>query len=158
LLRFKTDTWVMMTNLYVQFNSCEISHYRDEKEYCEWRSEYDFCVKGVSITHKKEYDEEKYSLPDIKIGDVVFVLYMIYSSGDSFGSSTGNGEILWVFKDAELGEKAKAKFEAENDSCDPKFSIEIETDEGTTFKMSNPAAGYFKNMAAVRLDTFLVSL
>lgn len=142
-----------MNDLYVQYECLTVSNYHDGEQYGDWSAEYDFTVKGVSLTTSHQYSEERFALPLIKAGDVVFVLYMTYSSGNSFGRSSGNGEVLWVFKDSVLGMKAKQKFEKDEDQ----FQIEIETDDGNTFKMSNPAAGYFENMSNIELTAFLVN-
>lgn len=44
---------------------------------------------------------------DPKLGDNIFVVWVEYSSGDSFGSSSGNVEFLWAFTDAEKAYKLK---------------------------------------------------
>jgi hypothetical protein len=87
----------------------------------------------------------------------VFVLYMTYDTGDSFGRAYGKGEIIWVFKDPDLATKARLKWEAENNKRDPEFSIEFEVDGGQTVKQGNPAAGYFENVGNIDVGTFLVN-
>jgi len=145
-------------DLFVQYDEhCTHSH-REPVEYGSWREDYDFRVKGVSLTSRDHWNEEKLGCTvDVKAGDVVFVLYMTYDTGDSFGRATGKGEIIWVFKDPVLAMVAKAKWEAENDKRDPEFSIEFEVDGGTKVKQSNPAAGYFENVGYVDVQTFMVN-
>lgn len=144
---------IALVPVYVQYVQDTISSYHSGEQYGDWSAEYDFRVTGVSLTPRDRYSEEKLGLPEVKAGDVVYVLWMTYSSGDSFGSSSGNGEVLWVFKDATLALRAKQKFEAAEDA----YQIEIEADDGVKFVLSNPAAGYFENMGFCEVSTFLVN-
>lgn len=147
-----------MTDLYVKYELNTLESYHSGEQYGDWSATYDFKVKGVSLTEPESYGQyDKYSLPDVKMGDMVYVLSMTYSSGDSFGSSYGNGEVLWVFKDPALAMRAKQTYDKVNrEDNSHEFSIDIETDDGTKFKMSNPAAGYFENMGSCDVAIFLV--
>ena len=145
-------------DLFVQYNEHCTDSYHSGEQYGEWRQSYDFSVEGVSLTSRDRYDEEKLGcLVDVKAGEPVFVLYMTYDTGDSFGHATGKGEVIWVFKDAGLAMAAKAKWEAENQKRDPEFSIEFEVDGNIDVRQSNPAAGYFENIGHVSVETFLVN-
>lgn len=145
-------------DLFVQYDEhCTHSH-REPEEYGNWREEYDFRVKGVSLTSRDRWGEEKLGcLVDVKAGDPVFVLYMTYDTGDTFGRASGKGEIIWAFKDSALAMKAKAQWEEENNKRDPEFSIEFEVDGGEKVRQSNPAAGYFENVGYIEVDTFIVN-
>lgn len=142
-----------MINLYVQYDLRTVNSYHSGEQWGDWSAEYDFTVIGVSLTPHDRWSEEKLGLPDVKAGDVVFVLWMTYSSGDSFGNSSGNGEVLWVFKNANKALAAKQAFMASPDV----YIIEIEDDDGDKFTLSNPASGYFENMGHMEISTFLVN-
>ena len=145
-------------DLFVQYNEHCTHSSREPVEYGDWREEYDFRVTGVSLTSRDRWAEEKLGcLVDVKAGEPVFVLYMTYDTGDTFGRATGKGEVIWVFKDPALAMAAKAKWEAENDKRDPDYSIEFEVDGGKTLKQHNPAAGYFENVGYIQVQTFLVN-
>jgi hypothetical protein len=147
-----------MTELFVQYNKECIDSYRSEEMYGDWREEYDFNVTGVSLTSRDRWGEEKLGcLVDVKAGEPVFVLYITYDTGDSFGRARGVGEIIWVFKDATLAMKAKVKYEEENSKSNPEFTITFEVDGGETLSQSNPAAGYFENFGYASVETFLVN-
>ena len=147
-----------MTELFVQYNKECIDSYRSEEMYGDWREEYDFNVTGVSLTSRDRWGEDKLGcLVDVKAGEPVFVLYITYDTGDSFGRARGVGEIIWVFKDATLAMKAKAKYEEENSKSNPEFTITFEVDGGETLSQSNPAAGYFENFGYASVETFLVN-
>jgi hypothetical protein len=145
-------------DLFVQYDEHCTHSYRSPEQWGEWKETYDFRVKGVSLTSRDRWDEEKLGcLVDVKAGEPVFVLYMTYDSGDSFGRAYGKGEIIWVFKDPDLATKARLKWESENNKRDPEYSIEFEVDGGQTVKQSNPAAGYFENVGNIEVETFLVN-
>lgn len=145
-------------DLFVQYHEQCVDSYRSDEEYGDWRENYNFGVEGVSLTSRNRYGEEKLGcLVDVKAGDVVFVLYMTYDTGDTFGTAKGQGEIIWVFKDANLAMKAKDLWTKENDKRDPEFSIEFEVDGGQKVKQCNPAAGYFENVGYIDVATFLVN-
>ena len=144
--------------LFVQYSEHCTHSEREPVEYGSWSESYDFRVTGVSLTSKNRYDEERLGcLVEVKAGEPVFVLYMTYSTGDTFGRADGKGEVIWVFKDAALAMQAKALWEKENEKRDPEFSIEFEVDGGEKVKQSNPAAGYFENVGYVDVSTFLVN-
>ena len=145
-------------DLFVQYNEHCTDSYHSGEQWGEWRESYDFSVTGVSLTSRDRWNEETLGcLVDVKAGEPVFVLYMTYSTGDTFGRAEGKGEVIWVFKDAALAMKAKEIWNKENDKRDPEFSIEFEVDGGTKVTQSNPAAGYFENLGHVGVETFLVN-
>ena len=145
-------------DLFVQYDETCTHSYRSPEQWGDWSESYDFRVKSVSLTSRDRYDEEKLGcLVDVKAGEPVFVLYMTYSTGDTFGRAEGKGEVIWVFKDPDLANKAKVKWAEENQKRDPEFSIEFEVDGGETVKQSNPAAGYFENVGYIEVETFLVN-
>ena len=144
--------------LFVQYDERCTHREREPVEYGSWREEYDFRVKSVSLSSRDSWSEEKFGVRfDVKAGEPVFVLYMTYDTGDSFGRAYGKGEVLWVFKDAQVATEAMKRWKEENDKRDPDFSVDFLDEEGEWVKMSNPAAGYFENVGYIELSTFLVN-
>ena len=145
-------------DLFVQYREVCTDNYHSGEQYGDWRQTYDFSVDGVSLTSHGGWHEDKLgTLVDVKAGDPVFVLYMTYDTGDTFGTAKGKGEVIWVFKDAVLAMKAKQQWKEENDKHDPEFSIRFEVDGGEFITQSNPAAGYFENVGYIDVSTFLVN-
>lgn len=143
--------------LYVKTKSYCYESHRSEEEYGDWYSNSDFSIKGVYANKPDGWDVESFDLPfECNIGDPVFVLWMTYSSGDSFGHSEGNGEVLWVFKDPLIALNAKRVWEKANDK-DGHYEVEFLADNNLKVKMSNPAAGYFENMSSLELESFLIN-
>lgn len=144
--------------LFVQYQEDCTHSEREPVEYGSWSEEWDFRVLSVSMTSRGRWDEEKFEVGfDIKAGEPVFVLYMTYSTGDTFGHANGRGEVLWVFKDADTAREALRLWKEENDKRDPEFSVKFEDDVGRVVQLSNPAAGYFENVGEIDLVTFLVN-
>ena len=141
-----------MTEVYVTTNTvCDHSEYSDE-QYGDWRADYTFEVTGITL-QKPSGDYEKFNTAfEVNAGDTLFVLSIIYSTGDSFGYSTGNGEALWVFKDFEVAKKATEDFRSQEDE----YSVKFKDESGKKLTMSNPASGYFESLTDVMLQSFAV--
>ncbi len=144
--------------IYVEYTQTCLASEREDCDYGSWYSEYQFSVDRVSLTKPLTYNHEKFGLNvDLKAGDPAFVLTMIYSSGDSFGTSRGNGEVLWVFKDAATALAARDKWMQQCRSGGYVESVEFNDEIGNKIRLSNPAAGYFENMSDVIITTMLVN-
>lgn len=75
-------------------------HHSGEK-YGDWSESSNIVYRSAKIS-KNEYGE-----PidwEAKVGDVVFLVHVTYGSGDSFGHSSGNSEIIEVLQTAEEAE------------------------------------------------------
>ena len=90
---------------------------------------------------------------EVDVGDIIWVLYMVYSSGDSFGYGTGYGEVMWVFKDKNAAIEAYKAFEDQK----KEFSLVFESDSFKKITLSNPGAGYFSRIDGIYLQTYVVS-
>ena len=146
--------------LFVQFESRCIDSYREDKEYGDWSEQYDYEVKGVSISSRGRwsglaYDEERINVGfEAEAGDPIHILWMTYSTGDSFGHGSGYGEILWVFKDATVARQALDLFKASSEQ----YSIVVKDDAGNDITLHNPGSGYFESVDSLQVDTFVLSI
>lgn len=144
--------------VFVQYSEICTHSEREDAEWGSWSEEYDFSVRGVSLSSRDRWNEEKFNLDiEVNAGEPVFVLYMTYSTGDTFGRASGKGEVLWVFKDADTAKAALDLWKEENDKRDPEYSVKFEDDTGRVIQLSNPASGYFENLGYLDLQTFLVN-
>lgn len=138
--------------LYVQYENSVTDSYHSGEKYGEWWEEYNFYVSGVSVSQRRGCFES-FEVPfELETGQPVYVLSMIYSSGDSFGNSTGNGEVIWVFKDKEIANDAKKALEG----ADDKYQIKFIAEGGNEITMSNPGWGYFENTTDISLECFML--
>lgn len=134
---------------------CHYSEYSPEP-YGAWSEELSFEVEGVFTEKCSDFWEgEFYELHGASAGDSVYVLYLTYSTGDSFGYRSGNGEIVGVYKDIKVAKQAH-KIYMENED---EYSIKLpfETYEGVKFQeISNPAAGYFESLESLEITGFTI--
>ena len=146
--------------LFVQYQSICLDSFREPVEYGEWSDTYDFDVKGVAVSSRGRwsglaYDEDKINVGfEAEAGTPLFILWMTYGSGDSFGHGDGYGEILWVFKDAGTARRALATFSANSEQ----YSIPIKDDAGNAVTLHNPGSGYFESVNSLQVDTFVLSI
>lgn len=146
--------------LFVQYQSICLDSFREPVEYGEWSDTYDFDVKGVAVSSRGRwsglaYDEDKINVGfEAEAGTPVHVLWLTYSNGDSFGHSSGNGEILWVFKDADVAQEALKTWQDNSEE----YSITIKDENGKDIELSNPGSGYFESIESLQVDTFLLSI
>lgn len=143
--------------LYVNYNQVCVENQEAEEEYGDWYCAFRHYFNKVSLTpninSEDDIDEEFDVDYEVNIGDTVYVLYMEYSSGDSFGRSDGNIEIIWVFKSKELANSAKENYNAHQGAS----IIDCITDSGVRMSLSNPAYGYFENIENVDIKEFIVA-
>lgn len=143
-----------MTTVYVYTNTTNTNSEYSDEPYGDWTADYDFEVTSVTLEkpqHVCDYETFNTSF-NVEEGDSIYVLSMIYSSGDSFGSSSGNGEVIWVFKDVEFAKAAaQALRKHEND-----FSVKFKDESGQEITMHNPGAGYFEHISSIDVERFTV--
>ena len=150
--------------LYIEVDSSCLEDYWDGEQYGDWYQSLDFSIKSVHLQKPEYATYEEFEVPfDVVSGDEVHILWMMYSSGDSFGQSDGNHELIWIFKDKEVAKAAEISYtniatnESINNNCDHDSSmITIVIDSGEEMKLSNPAWGYFENVSSINLQTFKV--
>lgn len=142
--------------LFVQYTSICLDSYREDREYGDWSETYDFNVTGVNQTSRAQWSglagrEERVNVSfDADVGDTVYVLWMTYSTGDSFGHGSGYGEILWVFKNEEVAKYALNQV----NECVEEYSIKFKDDDGNVIEFSNPGSGYFESVDSLTISEF----
>lgn len=138
--------------LYVSYyNNCVVNDFdagRGDWDH-QWHREYDFGIYGVNLDRNGESIDVDF---EAKVGDTVYVLSMTYGTGDSFGNSSGEGEILWVFKDFDVAREAALKVREQQN----KFSVVFSDENGNVHQLSNPGAGYFECVESVDITTCIV--
>jgi hypothetical protein len=113
-------------------------HSHSDGETGEWSASYDSSIERVYILGEDEeapYMSETFLLPDE--AETVYVVYMIYSSGDSFGHEEGRISIIHCTAD-KIAARTIAKMIQENPN---KFSFKFVDDFGRKVSLYNPGAG-----------------
>jgi hypothetical protein len=146
--------------LFVQYESICTDSYREEREYGDWSESWNFEVKGVCATSRGRwsglaYDEDKMNVGfTAEPGDPVHVLWMTYGTGDSFGHGDGYGEILWVFKDANVARQALESWQDHREE----YTITVKDETGRDIELTNPGSGYFESVNSLQVETFILSV
>lgn len=143
-----------MTKIYVEYISYCDHNESEDAEYGSWSRQSTFSVGEASLTEPNNYRSyESFDLCcNVEEGDEVYALVLIYGTGDSFGSASGEGEILWVFREKVLAERAEAWL---NENPE-KYSIEFWQEDLTKVQLSNPASGYFEHIESTRIESLIV--
>ena len=126
--------------------------YHSGEQYGDWSESYSSSVESVRIADKDDdcgYNEDGYLIADGSTD--AHVISVTYSSGDSFGSSSGNIDVLAVF-----GNRAKAEacLQILKEKIKDDYSIPVTDDFDREIKVYNPAAGYFESVESLDLETF----
>ena len=107
-------------------------------------TETSYEVRGVTLQEEDSYNA--IPVEHINKGDTIYIVYAVYSTGDTFGTDSGGEiELVSVHKTKELAEKnvrminSRTKKEA---NC----SISIELDNGNIFTRYCPWDGYFESL------------
>jgi hypothetical protein len=143
--------------LFVRYTEKCIEDYWDGKEYGDWHQEFQFSVHDIGLSSLKKWGalidgEDTIEVPfECDIGDKVYVLVMIYSTGDSFGHADGRGEIIYLFKDKALANAAYEEFLKACNKTSEAYNVEIKVDGGATVELHNPAYGYFEHLEDLRV-------
>lgn len=130
--------------------TCEYAR-RSREKFGNWEERYSYDITGVRIATDDEktcYGEEGFLVPDGT--KRVYVIYMTYNTGDSFGNAYGRGAILGAFGNRNVAEKALKEIEKQKE----KYSIEVVDDFGKPIKIGNPGAGYFETVTGIHLSSY----
>jgi len=89
-------------------------------------------------------------------GEEYYLLYVVYSTGDSFGhDSGGNIEYIGFYTEAELhiARENKRRIEEDEYSRGGSFSVDLLSQQGQEYQLSTPWKGYFESLDSVDIQT-----
>lgn len=134
--------------------------YHSGEEFGEWRESYNNEFKGITMDDSIEYPDVSSSLK-FKTGDTVYVVWVEYSYGDSFGGANCAGtETVAVFKDAESAYVLKRAIETQNTSkgdWDNRYQLDVTTPDGQKFKFSTISwHDYFGGLDEVHVEEAII--
>jgi hypothetical protein len=136
---------------YLVFNEehyCTDSYHSPE-QWGEWYESYSFVAPTLAFASEGDYGSFPYVGRDLQVNDELFVLYAVWSSGDSFGEGArGLYEFLCVNKDADMAVRNLEKVKA----CTDFSHIELELDDGSLMKCyCGSWLGYFESLDVLDL-------
>jgi hypothetical protein len=125
----------------------------EDEPYGSWSESWNSTIEDVyeiGDDVRRPYNSEIFLVPDETTE--VFVVYMIYSTGDSFGCADGKIDILHCTANREAAHDL-AKMIISNPD---KSSIEYTDDFGRKITIGNPGYGYFESIDSVEVDRYMV--
>lgn len=150
-------TQPVTTDLVVEYSTRSwITRERNSDD--EWDrddTESEHTLHGISIASKSSYNTVTYP-GEIKPGDKIYLLYAVYSTGDSFGHDDCHCiEFISVHKDIDIARWNYNKLQVA-DKDDYSSQVLLSQDNGQTWKMTPPWCGYFESLDYVRVAGFTV--
>jgi hypothetical protein len=123
------------------------------KDFYSWSENCSFIIEGVYS--KKQPKAEKFIL-DVKKGDTVYALVLNYSTGDSYGSSVGKGELIWLFSEKDFAQRVY--YEYMNNIREPLMYLMLEVDKKQfkRTKIGNVVNGFFESLLSLDIEEFKV--
>jgi len=85
--------------VYVSYDTSQVDYRKAEEQYGDWYEQNEFTIEEVSYGRDEGgiyKDEMRVDFNPAETTEV-YVLYGIYSTGDSFGYSEGNGHIIGIY-------------------------------------------------------------
>jgi hypothetical protein len=135
----------------VEYSQYCTHDYHSGERYGDWEKSYDSSVTGVRVLREDEesgYSSETFLLPDD--ATTAYVVYMVYSTGDSFGRSSGEIDIIHCTASSDKAH-ALAKMVTENPN---EYSIKFTDDFDREVSIYNRGAGYFESIEYVEVLSF----
>lgn len=131
---------------------------REDKEFGQWSEEYTNTLGEVSrLSPGKDNWPDIVSTHSFKQGNLAYLVWVEYSSGDSFGNDTrGHTLALGLFRNGNTAFELKNVVEQVSNYRD-KYSFEAATSDGQIFKeVRAPWCGYFENLDEVHVDQVII--
>lgn len=115
-----------------------------------------WTVTGIALSDKDGCDALPADFP-VALGDTVYAVYAVYSTGDSFSRNKGaNLEVVAFYKTAEKAHTAAAAISKRKRDREQDFKMSVELGSGGVVKLYCQWDGYFESLDYVRVESFAV--
>ena len=132
--------------------------YRSPEQYGEWRESWDNHLKGIARAGVEHPDVV--SIHDIARGEDAWVVWVEYSSGDSFGcADRGYTDVIGIFRKADYAaaEELQRGLEVTSKYDYNRHDYKIETSDGQVFESGFASwTGYFDSLDTVHIERVTV--
>jgi hypothetical protein len=145
-----------MTKIFVQTQIRQTEDYWDGEQYGDWREEYSY--EGLEVFASEQSGQLGFYTKEIKTdfepqaGQVVFPVIVQYGTGNSFGHSSGNIEVVAVYADPEKASRLRDKIAEYKSGSGYQSSFDFEGETIYTYNWT----GYFESLERVFVETELV--
>jgi hypothetical protein len=142
---------------YVDNGYHEVDRYGSDDYDYSWSTTHDYVYRCAFVADNGYSDVSLFpGEQEPKIGDNIHVVYVCYSTGDSFGQDTGIHEHLWAFTDySKADELALAICEDSRKKPDYDYNHEPLSFEGVSINPNN-WKGYFERFEKCDIETLLL--
>lgn len=145
-----------MTHLYVKMNPRCIHCFYEDREYGSWEETWTNSLEGVHIEDNVLCEKVPVDFEVVK-GDIVYVVWCEYSSGDSFGSGTRNRtEVIHIFKDKDLAWDAYRILEGPDGEGYDNWTVKFKSDSGKEMSYHRPWLGYFDSLDSIYVEEAII--
>jgi hypothetical protein len=145
-------------SVWVSLESRTVRDYSEEGPYGSWSTDFQYEGLEVKLVGQGQIGWSSSIIEtsfEAKVGQVVFAVIVVYSSGDSFGSSSGNTDVAGVYNTAETAYKVRSLIMYDNENNQRDFDyLKI---EGEPDIYPGTWKGYFESLDSVRIETVLIS-
>ena len=145
------------TDLYVKYNSNKYTTQEADTndEWDRGNTASSHTLEYVSLATESAYSTVTYP-GEVKVGEKIYLVYAVYSTGDSFGHDEDACiELISVHKNLDV---ARFNYQKVKDSVNKNydFKLEISQDNGQVVPVSTPWNGYFESLSYVKVAGFTV--
>lgn len=144
----------------VSLNKECLSYRRPTEQYGDWSEEYENTFESIRLATRKDFSPDLVSTLDLKTGDECFVVWVEWSTGDSFGwAKNGDTEAIGVFKDKTSARELKQALESfkpdpDVDDYEEKYKFKLTTSDGQRFQIDwVPWCNFFEKLEEVHIDS-----
>lgn len=126
-----------------------ISRHADPDE--EWDADstwQEHSITGIEIT-KDGGDVAVGFTPLLNVE--YYLLYVIFDTGDSFGSYTGQIEYIDLYEDSGIALENRNRIEKDMKTNPDNYSVELKHESGETYKFGTSWKGYFESLQTVEV-------
>lgn len=123
---------------------------REPEQYGSWSEDYSSSIVGVckaAEDTRSGYDSDVYVIADGSTH--AYVVYFIYSTGDSFGCADGRIDVVLCTGSETVAWQVVEQIKKNPDTETIKFDDEF----GRSISISNVGAGYFESISSVVVVT-----
>lgn len=121
----------------------------DEWDRDDTRTEH--TVLGLEIGE----DYHRLSIPDARPGEMLHLVYAVYSTGDSFGHDADQCfEAILVHRDIDLANQNARALASISQEAGYGTQVRLAMDDGTVLPYTLPWLGYFESLSFVEVASF----
>lgn len=134
-----------------------VESYHSPEQYGEWRESYDNTLVGIA--RKGVECPDVVSDLNIPVGEDAWVVWIEWSSGDSFGwGNNSYTDVIGIFRkqDYDSAESLKRQIENHGEGEKYNFSYKFETPDGQKFEGHASWVGYFDRLSGVHIEKVTV--